>query len=318
MRVRSLAAHSALTALALSPLALGASSSAAHKAKKLAAESNPDDPTGKTLYVTEPACGFYRCVVTWPIGAHVAVNWLGPPAGDVSVSLVSNIGGPTYTILASTPGTSQEGYCDSGYGQGVLAPGHECGRVEFVVPQDWEQMENYTIAVQSLSDGSLAGYTDAITIAPYNASSPSAVASADIPRGTSASIVAIPAPTSTNYDASTKYTGKVPSPTAAGAATPSSSSSTPASSTSAAVPSTSSASVISTSVRASSTGADSVAVTSSVGQTVVSSAVATPSAPASSSAAAPSAAGQTNTASGHFARAAAGLCAAAFGVALLA
>ncbi|GAA5904483.1 hypothetical protein JCM8208_004205 [Rhodotorula glutinis] len=317
MRVRTLAAHTALTALALSPLALGASSSAAHKAKKFAAENNPDDPTGKILYVTEPACGFYRCVVTWPIGSHVAVNWLGPPAGDVSVSLVSNVGGPTYTILASTPGTSQEGYCDSGYGKGVLAPGHECGRVEFVVPDDWQQMENYTIAVQSLSDGSLAGYTDAITIAPYNASSPSAVASADIPSGTSASIVAIPAPTSTNYDASTKYTGKVPSPTA-GAGSPSSSSS-PASSSSVAASSTSSASVISTSVRASSSAADSSAAASSAGQTVLSSAFGASSAPASAASAAPSAAGQTNSAPARLARtAAAALCAAALGVAFLA
>ncbi|GAA5846685.1 hypothetical protein JCM9279_003410 [Rhodotorula babjevae] len=316
MRVRSLAAHSALTVLALSHVALGASSSSAHKAKKLAAEDNPDDPTGKTLYVTEPACGYYRCVVNWPIGSHVAVNWLGPPAGDVSVSLVSNIGGPTYTILASTPGTSQVGYCDSGYGKGVLAPGHECGRVEFVVPEDWKQMDNYTIAVQSLSDGSLAGYTDAITISPYNASSPSAVASSDIPRGTSASIVAIPAPTSTNFDASTKYTGKVPSPTA-GAGSPASSSL--AVSSSAAASSPSSASVISTSVRASSTAVESTAAASSVGQTVVASSMVTPSQPVSAASAAPSTAGQTNAASAGplFARTAAAVCAAALGVALL-
>ena len=45
-------------------------------------------------------------------------------------------------ITPSIAAMSQEGYCDSGYGLGVVAPGHECGRVEFVVPQEWKQMNN--------------------------------------------------------------------------------------------------------------------------------------------------------------------------------
>ncbi|BGP27575.1 secreted protein [Rhodotorula toruloides] len=218
---------------------------------KFAATNNPNDPTVFMLEmslkepanefagsdealtvshpsrnsITEPACGFYRCTVTWPIGSKVDVNWLGPPPGNVSVSLASNIGGPTYVIAPNVPATSQEGYCDAGYGLGVVAPGHECGRVEFVVPDGWKQMTNYTIVVQSLSDSSLAGYTDMINITSPNASSPSAVPSAQIPSGTVASLVSIPAPTSTDLGASVAYTGKIPAPTAVtGAPSPSASS----------------------------------------------------------------------------------------------
>ncbi|GAA5973517.1 hypothetical protein JCM11641_007094 [Rhodosporidiobolus odoratus] len=184
--------------------------SATAKHNKVLAENNPDDPTGKLLYITEPACGFYRCTVTWPVGSQVAVNWLGPPAGNVAVSLQSNIGGPTYAIVDSMIAISQEGYCDAGYGMGVVAPGHECGRVEFVVPEDWKQMQNYTIVVQSLSDESLAGYTDMITIAAANSS----LTVDNPPSGTDVTLLTIPAPTSTNLGASTRYSGKIPDPTA--------------------------------------------------------------------------------------------------------
>ncbi|GAA5903065.1 uncharacterized protein JCM6883_002681 [Sporobolomyces salmoneus] len=192
-----------------SPSPSGSASSTKHKVN--AAENNPDDPTGKVLYITEPACGFYRCTVTWNIGESVAVNWLGPPGGDVAVSLMSNIGGPTYVITNSIAGTSQEGYCDSGYGLGVVAPGHECGRVEFVVPDGWEKMNNYTIVVQSLNNPDEIGYTDMITIAAANASN--SVSDAP-PSGTSVSLLTIAAPTTTNLGASTKPTISVPSPTA--------------------------------------------------------------------------------------------------------
>ncbi|GAA5930997.1 uncharacterized protein JCM15063_002517 [Sporobolomyces koalae] len=177
--------------------------SATKKAPKVkaAAEDNPDDPT---------ACGFYRCTVTWNIGEEVAVNWLGPPGGNVSVSLQSNIGGPTYPIVDSIAGTSQEGYCDAGYGVGVLAAGHVCGRVQFVVPSGWQKMDNYTIVVQSLQDPNEAGYTDMITIAAQNASN----SNSNIPSGTAVSLETIPAPTSTNYGASTYPSISVPAPTA--------------------------------------------------------------------------------------------------------
>lgn len=55
-------------------------------------------------------------------------------------------------ITNSIAGTSQEGYCDSGYGLGVVAPGHECGRVEFVVPDGWEKMNNCQSSNLSLFD----------------------------------------------------------------------------------------------------------------------------------------------------------------------
>ncbi|GAA5932134.1 hypothetical protein JCM10213_006765 [Rhodosporidiobolus nylandii] len=194
-----------------SSLALPALAGIAFAAKhsNLAA-NNPDDPTGKLLYVTEPACGFYQCSVTWPVGSPVAVNWLGPPPGNVSVSLASNVGGPTYLIVDSIAATSQEGYCDSGYGLGVVAPGHECGRVEFVVPEGWQKMDNYTIVVQSLSDQSLAGYTDRITIAAEN----STLTVPNPPSGTEARLLTIAAPTATNAGASTSYDGQIPAPTA--------------------------------------------------------------------------------------------------------
>ncbi|GAA6059937.1 hypothetical protein JCM10212_003077 [Sporobolomyces blumeae] len=242
-------------------LALYASSSVstAKKTKQNAAENNPDDPTGKILYITEPACGFYRCTVTWSIGEQVAVNWLGPPGGDVSVSLQSNIGGPTYPIVDSIAGTSQEGYCDAGYGVGTVAPGHECGRVEFVVPSGWEKMNNYTIVVQSLSNPDEIGYTDMITIAAGNSTE-------NAPSGTSVSLVTIPAPTTTNYGASTQYTGSIPSPTA-GAANAVSSSSASSSASTAAVSSArrdSSSSVASNSQTSSTTSSTSTSVSAAV------------------------------------------------------
>ena len=140
-RSRARGAATSHSERALTPLALLQRDRAGLRLLPSASAPTPLSPLGLRHELTLfPLLS--QCVVTWPIGSHVAVNWLGPPAGDVSVSLVSNVGGPTYTILASTPGTSQEGYCDSGYGKGVLAPGHECGRVEFVVPEDWQQMEN--------------------------------------------------------------------------------------------------------------------------------------------------------------------------------
>ncbi|GAA6054784.1 hypothetical protein JCM3770_007432 [Rhodotorula araucariae] len=304
MRVRSLA-HSALSFLVVAPLTLAsARATTTTNPKKLAADDNPDDPTGKTLYITEPACGSYRCIVTWPVGSSVAVNWLGPPAGNVSVSLASNIGGPEYVITPSIPATSQEGYCDSGYGLGVVAHGHECGRVEFVVPEDWKQMNNYTIIVQSLEDSTLVGYTDMITVAPYNASSPSAVPSANIPSGTSASLLTIADPTSTNKGASTKYTGNIPAPTAvtggAGAAPPLSSAAPPPSSRADSIAAAGS------STFASVAGQTSLASTSS-------------SAPSSASAAAASASQTGAAPSGPgFARGVAAMAVAALGLALVA
>ncbi|GAA5881615.1 hypothetical protein JCM16303_005510 [Sporobolomyces ruberrimus] len=227
--------------LLASTLSLTAASSSTKKGKNnAAADNNPDDPTvwedtmvmgtsgnkdglgkrttedtdtgdrrvrreGDRRCITEPACGFYRCTVTWNIGEQVAVNWLGPPGGNVAVSLMSNIGGPTYPITNSIAGTSQEGYCDAGYGTGVAAPGHECGRIEFVVPSGWEKMDNYTIVVQSLDNPDEIGYTDMITIAGGSNNAPS---------GNSVSLVTIPAPTSTNYGASQKPGISIPSPTA--------------------------------------------------------------------------------------------------------
>lgn len=80
--------------------------------------------------------------MTWPIGSKVAVNWINPIQGNVNVLLESNIGGPTYTIASNIPAISQEGYCDSGAGTGVVQPGNECGQVQFVVPDGWQQMNN--------------------------------------------------------------------------------------------------------------------------------------------------------------------------------
>ncbi|GAA6011537.1 hypothetical protein JCM10207_002651 [Rhodosporidiobolus poonsookiae] len=205
MRTASLVA---LTA-SLASLWTIATAASASKGKVLAAD-DPDDPNGKTLYITEPACGYYRCIVDWAVGSPVAVNWLGPPAGNVAVSLASNIGGPTYNIIDSIASVSQEGYCDSGYGMGVVAPGHECGRVEFVVPLGWKRMDNYTIVVQSLSDESLIGYTDMITITGPNKTT----TVDDPPSGTAVSLLTIADPTATNRAASTKWTGRIPAATA--------------------------------------------------------------------------------------------------------
>ncbi|GAA5905563.1 hypothetical protein JCM6882_004787 [Rhodosporidiobolus microsporus] len=201
---------STLVAL-LSASAASVLASTTSGASRLSGRSaDADDPTGKTLYITEPACGYYRCIVTWPVGSAVAVNWLGPPAGKVSVSLASNIGGPEYKIVDSIASISQEGYCDAGYGMGVVAPGHECGRVEFVVPLKWERMDNYTIVVQSLSNPDLIGYTDMITISGPNSS----LTVPNPPSGTAVSLLTIADPTSTNRGASTKFSGKIPAPTA--------------------------------------------------------------------------------------------------------
>ncbi|GAA5874854.1 hypothetical protein JCM1840_003902 [Sporobolomyces johnsonii] len=267
------------SSLALAVAALASLSSVCAKQLKQnddAAANNPDVSTGKTLYVTEPACGFYRCIVTWNIGEPVAVNWLGPPPGNVSVALASNIGGPTYTIAASVPAISQEGYCDAGFGLGVVAPGNECGRVEFVVPDGWKQMNNYTIVVTSLSDSSLAGYTDMITIAAQNSSN----SVSDIPSGTDVSLVTIPAPTSTDLGASTSWTGSIPAPTAVtgGAASSTDSSAAPASTASTASnkasSDASSTKASSTSKSSSSAGASSAAASAGSSHTSTSGAAA--------------------------------------------
>nr|CRX79107.1 hypothetical protein ls5930a1_00133 [Leucosporidium scottii] len=155
-------------------------------------------------HLTEPACGYYQCFVDWTQGEDVAVNWLGPPAGSVSVMLISTNGGPTYDIVDSIAGISQEGYCDSGGGLGVVQPGVECGRIEFTVPGGWQPRDNYTIAVQSLSDPSLIGYTDNINI----------VKRSNVGTGTAVSLHTIAGPTSTNWNAAASFTGKIPEPTA--------------------------------------------------------------------------------------------------------
>lgn len=64
-----------------------------------------------------------------------------------------------------------------------------------------------TIMVQSLSDSSLVGFTDAITIAASSNNSPD-------PADTSVTLLTIPAPTSTNLAGSTSFSGKIPRPTA--------------------------------------------------------------------------------------------------------
>ncbi|GAA5870564.1 hypothetical protein JCM3774_003709 [Rhodotorula dairenensis] len=218
----SLVAWASLAALSMAAPSQATHTRVAKEPKPvLASSNNPDDPTGTPLYVTEPACGFFRCTVTWPVGAQVAVNWINPIEGNVSVSLQSNIGGPTYMIAPSIPAISQEGYCDSGAGVGVVQPGHECGMVQFVVPEAWERMDNYTIVVMSLADSNTIGYTDSITIANANSSS----SAREIPTGTVASVLTIPAPTSTDLGASTPYYGSLPKPTAVTRAVSSSASS---------------------------------------------------------------------------------------------
>ncbi|GAA6039979.1 hypothetical protein JCM8097_002649 [Rhodosporidiobolus ruineniae] len=259
------------------------------------AEDNPDDPTGKTLYITEPACGYYRCIVDWPVGSQQAVNWLGPPPGYVSVSLASNIGGPTYTIVDKIVATSQEGYCDSGYGLGVVAPGHECGRVDFTIPLGWKQMKNYTIVVQSLADESLVGYTDMITIGPANSS----LTSPDAPSGTAVSLLTIADPTSTNLGASTKYTGKIPAATAiTGAAARAASSSAAAGTTVLTRLSRSASAAVETSALATASSASSSAVSSAANSSAVSRAGAAASPSASTTGAAGRVEGQVAAALG--------------------
>jgi hypothetical protein len=90
-----------------------------------------------------------QCSVTWMQGATVAINWLLPPPGNVSIALASNTGGAVYTISPSYPSISQAGYCDSGYGLGTVAPGVLCGRVEFVVPGGWVKAANCQSASSS-------------------------------------------------------------------------------------------------------------------------------------------------------------------------
>lgn len=183
-------------------------------ASALAQANNPDSSVGKTLYVTAPSCTFFQCTITWRHGDTVSVNWLGPPQGQVSVSLASNIGGPTYTITPAIAAISQSGYCDAGSGAGVVVPGVECGMIRFVVPAGWTPSTNNTIVVQSLSTLAYVGYTDAVIIAASNGAVPG-------PAGTAVTLLTIPGPTSTNLLGSTVFAGVIPAPTAlAGGAAP--------------------------------------------------------------------------------------------------
>lgn len=71
------------------------------------------------------------------LDSHSRKSILQPPAGNVSIVLMSSTGGASYNIAASYPAISQAGYCDSGAGVGTVIPGKTCGRIEFVVPSDW-------------------------------------------------------------------------------------------------------------------------------------------------------------------------------------
>lgn len=139
-----------------------------------------------------------------------------------------------------------------------------------------------TIVVQSLSDDSLVGYTDRITIAAANAS----LTVNDPPSGTIALVEVIADPTSTDTDASTKYTGTVPKATAVtGAANVATAAATSAAVTSSTIVKTK----VASSSTASSTASSAASVSSAASLAVKSSGTASSSSSASSSSAAASA-----------------------------
>jgi hypothetical protein len=81
---------------------------------------------------------FDPCSHPLQAGSSLTANWLNPPSGDVALDLMSDAGSTLAHHIATVPGTSQNGYCDSGYGIGVVVDGKTCGRFSFIVPSGWE------------------------------------------------------------------------------------------------------------------------------------------------------------------------------------
>lgn len=99
------------------------------------------DPSSE-LVLDSPACGFYRCAVTWKHGDKVDINWQNAPAGMVNLVLMTNDNSEVAYQIANVSSPSQPGYCDAGNGVGTVVPGRECGRFEFIVPTEWTTGRN--------------------------------------------------------------------------------------------------------------------------------------------------------------------------------
>ena len=82
--------------------------------------------TGSPLYLTSPACTFYKCSVDWPLGSQQTVQWLNPTSGNVTILLNAVNHNNSYVLVNSTLAT---GGCFN-----VTSP---CGASNVTIGTDW-------------------------------------------------------------------------------------------------------------------------------------------------------------------------------------
>ncbi|PWN27973.1 hypothetical protein BDZ90DRAFT_214422, partial [Jaminaea rosea] len=120
---------------------------------------NPDDPSGKEVYVVSPSCGYYKCKVNWARGSTQHVTWWNAPAGGLNIHLVPTKGsGKSYTITSKVGSIHDQSSCKA------QAPkGESCGSYEWKVPTD-VALGEYTVEARSVAKPKVVGYTDTVVI----------------------------------------------------------------------------------------------------------------------------------------------------------
>ncbi|KAG0141784.1 hypothetical protein CROQUDRAFT_51219 [Cronartium quercuum f. sp. fusiforme G11] len=119
-------------------------------------QSQSYDDQGSTLYITEPACAYYKCEVEKRGGDQLKINWLNSPSGNVKITLEGQTGEPTYTVTEKVPGT-QSGCYKGDTGK------RPCGQYSFTIPKNFRGGK-YSVAITSLNQPDKIGYSDIVKI----------------------------------------------------------------------------------------------------------------------------------------------------------
>lgn len=121
------------------------------------------------FYVTEPACQNEGCTVTVQAGSSLHINWLNPVKGKINIRLVpeeSNKNAKTVKIATNIGAHINSKSCDR-------YDAKSCGAFSWAVPKTVKAGQ-YSIDIHSLTDKSVHGYSDIITIASAAPTSSSA------------------------------------------------------------------------------------------------------------------------------------------------
>lgn len=135
----------AITLGALSSLVLGA--------------NNPDDPSGKQVYIVSPSCGYYKCKVHWARNSQQHITWWNAPAGGLKIRLIpTGSTGSPYTVTTDVGSIHDQASCHS-----AAPKGESCGSYAWTVPGD-VALGEYTVEASSLKHKGVVGYTDTVVI----------------------------------------------------------------------------------------------------------------------------------------------------------